>query len=119
MVQVRFAATGDFRCGKILAQGNLVIRDDVLLVNSHAIYKARTYEPLAKDLRSCFFTAEVGGKKEKLFVKEIINSGYKCPNNQVKLGEKDWAVLRLKDHVSDRIKPYRVNVQNTVKGEND
>ena len=110
-IENRYAATGDFSCGDAhFGQGQVTIKDNIITTAAH-VYAGRDNCPLKNPpLRNCKFTAMLDGKTQDYAIESVVNTGYKCSSSDqtFKVSE-DWIILKLKDSVDSRIRPYPID----------
>jgi hypothetical protein len=108
-VRDRYAATGDFDCPGNLGQASLTVegRGDIITTAAHNFYKGRTCNKRTEDFSKCTFTVVWKGKTITAHPKNIVKSGFHCPNGPFEPSD-DWLVLQLDNEIKGP-KPYRVD----------
>ena len=111
-VEKRYAGSGDLYCGSSFSQGQITLKDNLLLVSGHALgYASHCKNPI-KAASKCKLVIHI--EKETLVydVESEVAAGMKCPDHKDYdlRTENDWAVLKLKKRVDPRVKPYAVAV---------
>ena len=121
IIEKRYAATGDFYCGKeFYGQGQLTIKDDIITTSAHILTKSvKTCPVTLAPLSKCKFTLRHEGKLHDFDIDRIVDTGFKCTSNGQKLkGSQDWIVLKLKKHVDPKIRPYPIAQSSSFVAEN-
>lgn len=113
VIRQRYAASGDFHCGGMLSQGQVVVRKNTILVSAHAIFVTNSCERRAS-IATCTFTVTAKGLVQNIPVKALITAGYECSGSPRFEHSDDWALLELETNVEDGVLPYAVNTRERI-----
>ena len=113
-VERRFGGSGDFVCGPDFGQAQVILNGDTIITSAHMLMPSNTCDGPVRSVDSCKFTLRVEGKIKAYEIDRPLDTGYRCPHAGVFKTQDDWVVLKLKEKVDSRVKPYKVGRANAA-----
>jgi len=102
-VKKKFAATGQIKCGRMIATAQVTYKNNVITTAGHLFTGNKTCDFASKPT-DCTFTTQVDGKAFVSKIKEMVGTGHNCPD--LPKPNDDWAVLKLEVPAPDAVEPY-------------
>ena len=104
-VQKKYSATGTLICSGREGSAQVTLKDNIITTAAHTLFDSVTCVQKSAPSDCVFMLRGSGGDLQKIKVKELKATGYKCP--AVPTPDLDWAVLSLETPAKN-VSPYGV-----------